>query len=319
MTAANEVQLLLKTANKNIPNYDPNIDGQGLLDLNRATQPIGNLGISMTGRTGTAVPVSGVLAVSHVSSNTVAKLSSVSVVDASQRDFTANLNPAVAANTLMQSSVMLDADPGANWSGRWTGLMAGQNLQTPIYTQQQGQESTVTIDSRLFNSAGPSRQVTMTTSQYNPFVYFSGMFGQTQSSTTVEYSELTRNVGQGWWTQTGAMVTMVKYDANMVTRVSPIVSVHAMAGYQLQDWNMFVGVKPTVVWGQLTMTTPASVDPDGTMNYSQTRNNLAGNAPVPYVGVKYQHTLGPGQIVGFRSMISNDGSHGSRVYYTWMF
>ena len=328
MTAANQVQLLLKTANKNLPNYDVNVMGQGLLDLNRATQPLGNLGISLTGRTGTAMPVSGVLAVSNTSANTVMKLSSVSAVDSTQRDFTVNLNPAVSTNALLQSSVMLDADPGSNWSGRWTGLMTGQNLQMPIAGAQFGTESTLTLDSRVLDpDARLSHQWTMTNSQYNPFVYFSGMFGQTKSSTTVEYSQLYRpgekegrhGLPQGFWAQGGVMTTVTSYDANMVTHVTPVVAVHAMTGYQMHDWNVFAGVKPVVAWGQVTMTTPSGVDTDGTMSYASVRNNLTGARPITYAGVKYQHSLGDGQTVGFRSMFGSDGSHGARVYYSLFF
>ena len=66
------VQLVLQTADKNLPNYDENIHGQGLLDLNEATKPQGAIGITTTGRidgptiglnstyysTGTALPSS---------------------------------------------------------------------------------------------------------------------------------------------------------------------------------------------------------------------------------------------------------------------
>lgn len=82
MKPENIVRLLLATANKNIPNYDVNTMGQGLLDLNRATQPVGTLNIPTTGRTGTtAAPVvtSG--------SASLGKVSSVMLLDSYQRDF----------------------------------------------------------------------------------------------------------------------------------------------------------------------------------------------------------------------------------------
>jgi len=50
MKGANIVKLLLVTANKNIPGYNLYVHGQGLLDLEKATRPIGNLGIPTTGR-----------------------------------------------------------------------------------------------------------------------------------------------------------------------------------------------------------------------------------------------------------------------------
>ena len=51
MTGSNIVQLLLQTANKNIPRYNVNLEGQGLLDLAAATSPVGVINIPTTGRT----------------------------------------------------------------------------------------------------------------------------------------------------------------------------------------------------------------------------------------------------------------------------
>lgn len=50
MTGSNIVKLLLLTANKDIPNYNLFVHGQGLLDLEKATRPYGNLGVPTTGR-----------------------------------------------------------------------------------------------------------------------------------------------------------------------------------------------------------------------------------------------------------------------------
>ena len=84
MTGANIVQLLLQTANKNIPNYKVAIDGQGLLDLAAATSPVGALNIPTTGRT-TGPALSPVLVTSGSAS--LGKISSVMVLDGYQRDF----------------------------------------------------------------------------------------------------------------------------------------------------------------------------------------------------------------------------------------
>ena len=89
MTSANIAQLLLQTANKNIPNYDPSKMGQGLLDLNRATQPIGSLGIPTTGSniiTPSIITAPTVLLMSSGSVGT-GKIASVMVVDSYNRDY----------------------------------------------------------------------------------------------------------------------------------------------------------------------------------------------------------------------------------------
>ena len=50
MKGENLVKLVMNTADKNLPNYDKNIHGQGLLNLDEATKPQGAIGIVTTGR-----------------------------------------------------------------------------------------------------------------------------------------------------------------------------------------------------------------------------------------------------------------------------
>lgn len=50
MTGANIVKLLTATANKNLVNYDKDVMGAGLLDLEAATRPYGVVGIPTSGR-----------------------------------------------------------------------------------------------------------------------------------------------------------------------------------------------------------------------------------------------------------------------------
>jgi len=72
MDGENLVKLVMNTADKNLPGYDVNIHGQGLLDLDEATKPQGAVGLATSGRvdhptvslnntyysTGTALPSS---------------------------------------------------------------------------------------------------------------------------------------------------------------------------------------------------------------------------------------------------------------------
>lgn len=106
MKPENIVKLLLVTANKNIPNYDVNRMGQGLLDLNRATQPVGSLNIPTTGRTGTsAAPLitSG--------SASLGKISSVMVMDSFQRDFYTTGKSLTVAQPVAEFNPMQSAMP----------------------------------------------------------------------------------------------------------------------------------------------------------------------------------------------------------------
>ena len=328
MTASNQVQLLLKTANKNLPGYTAEVMGQGLLDLDKATQPVGNLGIALNGRTSSTGPLSGGISLSKTSPVTAATLSSISAVDGMQRDFKVDLSGSLASNTLSASPLMLDADPGQSWSARWTGLVALNDATQPFNASNSGSDQTISIDSRLLAPGSKYKhQVTLTTSAYNPYVSFSGAYGQTNLSTTTEYSlmyqpgqRLTkRGQPQGWWAQGGVMLTKVDFVPGMVTEVTPIYAMQGMGGYQYQDWNFFGGFKPTVVAGDVHMTLPTSVDVNGVMQYSQVQNTLSGLDPVAYVGVKFQKHLPDvsyfKQQVGLRLQAAQDGSNSARAYY----
>jgi len=83
MTGANIAKLLLVTANKKLPGYDVNIMGQGLLDMDRATQPVGAPGIPVTGRS--PITVSTLLTTSG--SAGTAKIANIMAMDDFERDF----------------------------------------------------------------------------------------------------------------------------------------------------------------------------------------------------------------------------------------
>jgi subtilisin family serine protease len=95
MTGSNIVKLLTATANKDLVNYDKDVMGAGLLDLEKAPRPYGVVGIPTTGRKvalggGFSTSTSGGLA-------TLSSLSNVMVTDEFGRDYYVNM--ASTANT----------------------------------------------------------------------------------------------------------------------------------------------------------------------------------------------------------------------------
>lgn len=85
MTGANIVKLLLTTANKNLPGYNVDLMGQGLMDLNKATQPVGAVGIVTTGRLAKVPNITPIILTGGSAST--AKLNNVMVMDSFDRDF----------------------------------------------------------------------------------------------------------------------------------------------------------------------------------------------------------------------------------------
>lgn len=99
-------QLLLQTAQKDIPGYRPHIHGQGLLDMDQATQPVGATGLPLSGRTGGGVTaVTGGISGVGIGSDSAAAFARVMVLDAFERDFYFDLGAGVVARDTRQGSL----------------------------------------------------------------------------------------------------------------------------------------------------------------------------------------------------------------------
>ena len=112
MKGENIVQLLLNTADKDIWGYDVNTHGQGLLDLDEATNPQGVVGIPTSGRIDGARSSldSGAFALSggvHISS-----ISSTMVVDDYDRNFYVDGNDMIATADTRSADPTQAADMG---------------------------------------------------------------------------------------------------------------------------------------------------------------------------------------------------------------
>ena len=84
--------ILLETADKSIPGYQEHIHGQGLLDMDRATQPVGETGFPLGASVSEArVPMAGGGAMAGISATAGAALSGFMLLDGYERDFYVDL------------------------------------------------------------------------------------------------------------------------------------------------------------------------------------------------------------------------------------
>jgi hypothetical protein len=93
MKGENLVKLVLNTADKDINNYNVNIHGQGMLDLDEATQPQGAIGIPTTGRVdGTVTSLNNTyFATGNTSAFSSLSNLKIMVIDDYDRDYYMNL------------------------------------------------------------------------------------------------------------------------------------------------------------------------------------------------------------------------------------
>jgi len=296
------VKVLTTTADKTIEGYDVNVHGQGVLDLDKATQPLGDVGISYTGRTGTTVPLSGGIALAGVDDSTLSSLSSVSVVDSIGRDYRINLTPATTTVNSMIPVYQLDHSVGSAWSSKFVGgAMEANGLHFGTYEvpgtldRQSFTNVTLGFDDTMFMKRDPhtgkvlnpsawTSKFMYTQSYGSPYMAFSGMWGQVESSQTFEFSQMYKP--NNWYGQVGVMYTTTQFKQGLVTEVDPITSMYGVAGWANDNLNLYVGIKPTVVSGNVHLNVPTSVDSLGTMHYTNVKASLTGD-PISYVGAQF--------------------------------
>lgn len=114
MTGANVSQLLLNTASTDgINNYDPNVHGQGMLDLDEATQPQGAMGLATTGRIdGATVDLANSGTIAMSGNTNISALSSIMAVDDYDRDYYFDANGMVNTIDTRTASATLAGQHG---------------------------------------------------------------------------------------------------------------------------------------------------------------------------------------------------------------
>lgn len=281
LSPAEANRALAATALKGFAGYDPTIHGEGILDWQAAMNPIGGLGLSLDGRTGTRRPITGWISAPGFDSN---RLRSVSAVDGLGRDFTVDLsgmNLRLAPVNVAYSEV---SGRDRSWSSKFVSrdLVEYQGFHAIGDSQNWSTGSQFPIG--RWNS-GTVMQISAAQMQGSPWMSMGGVFGRINTSTIMETS-LSRTWGDGLWSRVGMMQTVTTITPGLVTTVTPIWSAYMISGWQHASFKMYGGLQPTILAGEIRTRLPDSVDANGVMHYSEGRHRLR-NDPVGFVGAEY--------------------------------
>ena len=309
MTPENQVQLLLKTANKKLPKYDVNIMGQGLLDLDAATRPVGTLGISVTGRTGATVPITGTLSVAKAS--TPLKTSSITAVDSFQRDFRVDVG-SLMNNDKRSDQFELFSGVDQPWSARLAGIPTISNGN--IIAGSNGTNSVMGWKSD--NQDGWTHQAVLGIQQANPWVQFNGMWGTMNSSTNLEYT--TKYQQGAWYAKGGVISNNSNYTSGLVANVGAIYSAYGSVGLQSGNVTVESGIKPAVVSGAVTLRMPGSVDASGDMMYDISKVNLRDTVR-GYVAASWTSQIDKTGFLSLSTQVDNQRQVGAAVRFNKVF
>ena len=247
------VQLVLVTGNKDIAGYNENVHGQGLLDMDTATRPVGATGIPTSGRTNGGVSaVAGGANVQGVAASQMQALTSVMVLDSFERDFYIDLGDMTQDVDTRTASVAEQMGAINYFAGY---MNKDQHAAVPF---------AVTENSNLEIGFGNSTGHYLGNS-------FSGTLGTTTDSNTVYANYNYRN--GGFYAQAGLGYTSVNFDKNnsMMVSAENVVSTTATAGYEFapregHTLGFAVSQPVTVESAKFTYNVPTSRTLDGNVN-----------------------------------------------------
>jgi len=247
------VQLVLITGNKDIPNYNENVHGQGLLDMDKATRPVGATGIPTSGRTNGGVSsVAGSANVQGVAASQMQALTSVMVLDSFERDFYIDLGDMTQDIDTRTASVAEQMGAINYYAGY---MNKDQHAVVPF---------AVTEKSNLEVGFGTSTGHYLGNS-------FTGTLGTTTDSNTV-YANWNYTNG-GFYAQAGVGYTNVNFDMNnsMMVSAENVISTTATAGYEFaptegHTLGFAVSQPVTVESARFTYKVPTSRTLDGSVN-----------------------------------------------------
>lgn len=308
MTAANIVKLLTATANRNIAGYDPNVHGQGLLDMEKATQPFGVVGIPTTGRTkvllsgGFSTNTSGGL--SAISS----RLSSVMVTDEFNRDYYVDMSKAADSkraradfNPITKAQFYENYNP-YNKLNFYTFNGVVPNGDYDFKFAMNDVMGTGMFDAgktTKYNEHFKYRLGFGMLNEHNAWMgnSISGSFGEVNRSTTQFTNisgvyNLNKHVsmfGSAWMGITQANLS----SSGVITSVGDTQSYSWNMGLDYtRDEHSFgttVSQPVTVYKGTVDVTLPTSITADGTVNFSRERVSITPNTVEYDLGAYYKY------------------------------
>ena len=285
MKGSNIAQLLLQTANKDLSNYSVTTHGQGLLDLDKATQPVGELGISLTGRTGTTANISGGVSISGVDDSVIASLSSVSAIDDFDRDFKVDLSSMIIqSNNLMP--LQDTYKKGDSWGVRLSNLDV-KSLDNFSIGLESKEHFLIGYNKSVANTA-LDLNLSYSKNKTNHWIDVLGVWGSVNSANTID-SNLTWT-NDNFWVQGGVMATNTDLTPGLVSDIDNLYSVYSTAGWEKDNWQIYAGTKPELIRGDVEFNLPSNVDENGVMHYNKQKTRVK-NSTTGFVGGSWQQDM----------------------------
>ena len=328
MKGENLVKLITVTADKNLPGYDVNTHGAGLMDLDKATQPYGAVGIPTAGRTTGSVSTVSIAnsvgtgsALSSIKSTGV--LSKVMIVDEFARDFYLNMEKGITfkdkrktsdVKTQQNNSTYLpfqqafgtfeQGGEGYVLPGLKLGIASGKDNSKDYgsyiatewnFSHQDGRGN------KQINNQGFNLRTTLgTVGEKNNWLgnESSGALSVGNNNNTY-FSQIGMdyiNKQDKWSIDLGQGFTTVKTaDNSLIKKISTIQSQSVKLGYEnsltdSQKWGMTASLPNYISKGSATISVPYATTFDGEIIYDNVKANLRSQTPEKNLGLYYTNS-----------------------------
>ena len=281
VTDAVAAEILAGTAFTDFEGFDPNIHGIGIIDLEAAMQPLGELRLPLDGRSGT-IAING-----EISGVNFGEFSNIQAVDAVGRGYEININrmhtPVVQNN--WYDVALTDSVTRMDYNFDYV-VSEGMFNYSP--TDESGNYTMGLRNVKLADDWYLQGQYTKLAGR-NPWFHMSGMWGTINNSDTLE--TVVTHVHDKWMFHFGNMRTTTNFEKGLVTDVSPIDSIWGEVSWRNNGLRLAVGSMPYIVGGNIDVRLPSSIDNQGVVHYD-TRSFAFENEFATYSSVQYTNTFG---------------------------
>lgn len=296
MTGENLVQLMLNTGDKSFAGYDVNVHGQGIMDLDEATRPQGDLGIAISGRIdGYHTNVANVGTMSIAGAN-IAALSSLMVVDDYDRDFYVDGN---AMNIASNTTALNYTDfAGLNVTGEIASVSFADDGSFALERNFDGFTVGVLNEAETFLG---NRADSMLVDVNGATTVYAGV--------NYEYT-----VGNAtWFGAANVGVTNLNVGDSMMRSADTLFSNSATVGTKINTGNgtlaFTAGLPVAITSGNATFDMAQSVSLAGDIEVASIESSLANTARQVDFGVSYEFNLTDnGTVSTFANFSDNYGS-----------
>jgi len=273
-------QIIAGTAFTDFEGFDPTVHGLGIIDLDQALLPIGELRMPLDGRTGT-MAING-----EIAGVSLGNFDNVMAVDSTGRGFDININRMHTPDIKNSWYDVALTDSATRMDYNFNSVVSTDQFNYSP-TDESGNFTMGLRNIRLAKDWYLQGQYT-TLADRNPWFHMSGMWGTINSSETIE--TVVTHVKDKFMLHVGNMHTTTNFDKGLVTNITPIDSVWGEISWKNDGLRLALGSMPYVVKGDIDVRLPNTIDAQGIVHYD-TFNFDIQNSFSTYTSMHYVKTI----------------------------